>query len=463
MPAEERGLSSGSTQEVARGGRLGNLATPSSVQALRMALHEKAKAEPGYRFYSIYDKVIREDVLAHAYACCKANRGAAGVDAERFVDIEAKGEAQWLRELAQSLRDRTYQPEAVRRVFLPKPNGKLRPLGIPTIRDRVVQTAAMLVLKPIFEADLTPEQHAYRPERSALSAVKAVHSLLNTGHTEVIDADLSAYFDRIPHAPLLRSVARRVMDRAVLHLLKMWLETRVEETDERGRKCRSSQNRDTARGTPQGSPISPLLANVYMRRFILGWQRLGLQRRYQAHIVNYADDLVICCRHGAHEALAAMRSIMSRLDLTVNEEETHVCRLPEETFDFLGYTFGRCYLAKTGRAYLGTRPSRKSIQRMTEAIHRQTTRSMQWMDAAEMVQCLNRKLGGWANYFRLGPVTKAYRGLDCYTTRRLRRWLCKRHKVGGDGYSRYPDEYLYNHLGLIRLPMLPQRLPWANA
>ena len=443
---------------------MGNLATPDSVQALRTALHTKAKAEPGYRFYTLYDKVIREDVLAYAYARCDANHGAAGVDTQRFEDIEQYGQERWLRELAQALRSKTYQPEAVRRVYLPKPNGKLRPLGIPTIRDRVVQTAAMLVLEPIFEADLAPQQHAYRPGRGAHTAIKQVHSLLSTGHTQVIDADLSAYFDRIPHAALLQSVARRITDRAMLHLLKMWLQAPVEETDERGSKWRTTVNRDTARGTPQGSPISPLLANVYMRRFILGWQRLGLQQRFNAHIVNYADDLVICCRHGADEALVAMRHIMARLDLTVNEQKTHVCRLPQETFDFLGYTFGRCYSSKRGgHAYLGTRPSRKSIARMTEAIHQQTSRSMEWMDAAELVERLNRQLRGWANYFSLGPVTKVYRRLDRYTTTRLRRWLCKKHKVKGNGYTRYPEEYLYAHLGLIRLPKLAQSLPWATA
>jgi RNA-directed DNA polymerase len=462
MPVEGRSLSSRSTQQVARDRRLGNLATPGSVQALRTALHTKANAELGYRFYTLYDKVIREDVLAYAYACCKANQGAAGVDTQQFEDIEAYGEGRWLWELAQALRSKTYQPEAVRRVYLPKPNGKLRPLGIPTIRDRVVQTAAMLVLEPIFEADLTPQQNAYRPGRSAHTAVKQVHRLLSTGHTQVIDADLSAYFDRIPHSALLQSVARRITDRAMLHLLKMWLETPVEEADERGNKRRTTVNRDTARGTPQGSPISPLLANVYMRRFILGWQRLGLQQRFDAHIVNYADDLVICCRRGAEEALMAMRHIMARLDLTVNEEKTHLCRLPEDTFDFLGYTFGRCYSSKHGRAYLGTRPSRKSIRRMTEAIRQQTSRSMEWMDAAELVERLNRTLRGWANYFSLGPVTKVYRRLDRYTTTRLRRWHCKKHKVSGTGLARFPDEYLYESLGLIRLPLLPQRLRWAN-
>jgi RNA-directed DNA polymerase len=408
--------------------------------------------------------VYREDVLAHAYACCKANRGAAGVDTERFEDIETYGLDRWLGELARDLKEKAYQPQAARRVYIPKQGGTgLRPLSIPTIRDRTAQTAAKLVLEPIFEADLPAEQHGYRPERNALTAVKQVHSLLNTGHTQVVDADLSAYFDTVPHSELLQSVARRVVDRHVLHLIKMWLETPVEETDERGRKTRTTRNRDEKRGIPQGSPLSPLLSNIYMRRFVLGWKRLGCERRLGAHIVSYADDLVICCKGSAEEALLAMRTIMTRLKLTVNERKTHTCRMPEQYFDFLGYTFGRCYSTKTGRAYLGARPSKKSIQRIVEAVHMQTGRSMALLDAAEMVKQLNWKLGGWATYFRLGPVTKSYRFIDAYTTRRLRRWLCKKHKHQGKGLTRYPDEYLYETLGLIRLPLMPQRLPWANA
>jgi RNA-directed DNA polymerase len=443
---------------------LGNLSTPDSVQKLQAALHAKAKKEPGYRFYALYDKIYRQDVLAHAYACCKANRGTAGVDAERFEDIEAYGLDRWLGELAQELKEKTYQPQAARRVYIPKQGGSgLRPLSIPTIRDRTAQTAAKLVLEPIFDADLPAEQHGYRPERNALTAVKQVHSLLNTGHTQVVDADLSAYFDTVPHSELLQCVARRVVDRHVLHLIKMWLETPVEETDDRGRKTRSTRNRDEKRGIPQGSPLSPLLSNVYMRRFVLGWKHLGYERRLGARIVSYADDLVICCKGSAEEALLAMQGIMMRLKLTVNERKTHVCRVPEQYFDFLGYTFGRCYSTKTGRAYLGTRPSKKSIKRIVTAVHMQTARSMELLDAAEMVKQLNRKLGGWANYFRLGPVTKAYRFVDAYTTRRLRRWLCKKHKHQGKGLTRFPDEYLYQTLGLIRLPLMPQRLPWATA
>ena len=314
-----------------------NLTTPPSVQKLQAALHDKAKESPNFRFYALYDKVYRKDVLAFAYACCQANGGAAGVDGQTFEDIEAYGVERWLDELAQELKSRTYRPLPGRRVYIPKPDGKQRPLGVPAIRDRTVEMAAVLVLEPIFEADLQPEQYAYRRDRSALDAVRHVHKLINTGHGEIVDADLSSYFDSIPHAELLKSVARRVVDGAMLHLIKGWLEAPVEETDERGNKHRSTRNRDEGRGTPQGAPISPLLSNLYMRRFVLGWKKLGHGKRLSATIVNYADDLVICCGGQAEEALVTMRDMMRKLKLTVNETKTRVCTLPEEKFDFLGY------------------------------------------------------------------------------------------------------------------------------
>lgn len=380
-----------------------SLTTPASVQKLQMALHAKAKGTPRFRFHALYDKVYREDVLAFAYNCCKANGGAAGVDGQRFEDIEMYGVRRWLDELTQELKSRTYQPQPVRRVYIPKPDGKQRPLGIPAIRDRVVQTAAVLVLEPIFEADLQPEQYAYRPDRSALDAVGQVHKLINTGHGQIVDADLSGYFDSVPHAELLKSVARRVVDGAMLHLIKMWLQAPVEETDERGNKHRSTRNRDEGRGTPQGSPISPLLSNLYMRRFVLGWKKLGHEKRLKAYIVNYADDLVICCRAGAEEALASMRKMMSKLKLTVNESKTRVCHLPEERFDFLGYTFGRCYSAKTGQAYLGTVPSKKRVQRICRVISDETGRNRTLLDSKTIVAKLNRIMNGWANYFCASP------------------------------------------------------------
>lgn len=440
-----------------------SLKTPESVWKLQQVLGAKAKGNPILRFYSLYDKLCRKDVLMFAWRRCRANGGSFGVDGQSFEKIEKEGVEKWLDGLTKELKEKEYRPEAVRRVYIPKADGKQRPLGIPTIRDRVVQMAAVLVLEPIFEADMPEEQYAYRPGRGAHDAVRKAHELVNRGYRDVVDADLSGYFDTIPHTELMKCVARRISDGAMLKLIKQWLEMAVEETARRGRKRLSRINRDSGRGTPQGAPISPLLANLYMRRFILGWKQQGWEQRLGARIVNYADDFVILCRTRAEEAGEGMRRIMQTLKLSVNEEKTKICHVPEEAFDFLGYTIGRCWSSHRARAYLGTRPSPKRVKRMCEEISAMTGKSRLEQEATHLVCGLNRKLRGWANYFSLGPVSKAYRAVDSHARYRLRQWLRRKRKTKGAGTGKYPDEYLYGTLGLLRLESTTRNLPWAKA
>jgi len=440
-----------------------SLRTPERVWKLQGALHAKAKGEPSYRFYSLYDKIHRKEVLSYAWNCCRANGGGAGVDGQSFEQIEARGLERWLGELAEEIRKKTYRPQAVRRVWIPKPDGKQRPLGIPTIRDRVVQMAAVIVLEPIFEADLAEEQYGYRPGRSAHGAVREIHGLLNRGYREVVDCELSGYFDSIPHHELMKSIARRVSDGALLGLIKVWLEMSVEEDDGHGGKRRSSVAKDSGRGTPQGAPISPLLSNLYMRRFVLGWKQCGHEKRLKARVVVYADDFVILCRGTAMRAKEQMQRIMTALKLTVNEKKTRIARVPEESFDFLGYTIGRCYSVRTGRAFIGTRPSRKSTRAICAEIGAMTRCHSYRKPAAAVVGEINRKLQGWGNYFCLGAVGRAYRAVDNHARHRLRQWLQGKHRSRGVHPIRYPATYLHEELGLLQLERRTCNLPWARA
>ena len=383
------------------------------VRRLQTILHAKAKEDPNWRFHALADKVWRMDFLQEAWAMVRRNGGSAGVDGESIADIEAYGVTRWLGELSQDLREDTYTPRPVRQVLIPKKQpGKFRPLGIPCLRDRVAQTSAMLVLSPIFEADLQPEQYGYRPERSAKDAVRRIHRLLNTGHRAVIDADLSNYFGEIPHAELMKSMARRISDGRMLGLIKMWLIMAVVEDDGRGGTRRTNRARRERKGTPQGSPISPLLSNIYMRRFILGWKLLGYARRFGAEIVAYADDFCVLGKAPPAEMLQVFTRLMRKLKLEINAQKTRCLQCPEEPFEFLGYRIGRNYRPKSGSRYIGTRPSKASVQSICRRISEQTDPRFGTMAAEEMVQRLNWMISGWANYFTLGQVNPAYRAID---------------------------------------------------
>ena len=426
-----------------------SLEMPDKVRELQIKLYRKAKNEPEFRFHQLYDKVYREDVLLRAWVQAKANHGAPGVDGERFEDIETRGLMGWLNGLRKDLHDQTYEPQPVRRVMIPKPGGGERPLGIPTIRDRVAQTAAKLILEPIFEADLEPNAYAYRPKRSAQEAIQAVDQLLYEGYTDVVDADLSKYFDTIPHSELLQCVARRIVDRHMLHLIKMWLKVPVEERDENGKR-RLTGGKDNDRGTPQGGVVSPALANLYMNRMLKGWRQTKRGEQFRARLVNYADDFVILSRGKAAASLEWTRGVLERLELTLNEKKTSIRNARVERFDFLGYTFGPHYSMRTGQGYIGYSPSKKSVARIKEKVGNLLVPANvgRW---EEVSQRLNQILGGWRTYFRYGATAKAYRAVDQHVYDKVRHFLRRRHKVSSHGTRQFPEERVYGPLGVIRL------------
>src|SRR4249919_31185 len=431
-----------------------SLATPGKIRTLQRKLYCKAKAEPSFRFYVLYDKIYREDILRHAYAVARANAGAAGVDGVSFGQIEASGLEAWLAGLREDLVSKTYRPDPVRRVLIPKPDGGERPLGIPTIRDRVVQTAAKLVLEPIFEADFEDNAYGYRPVRGAVDAVKEVHRLIRRGHTDVVDADLSRYFDTIPHGELLKSVARRIVDRHVLRLIKLWLKAPIEERDDGDGIRLIGGGKRNARGTPQGGVVSPLLANIYMNRFLKYWRLTGRGEAFRAYVIAYADDFVILSCGCAAEALAWTKAVMTRLGLTLNEAKTSLKNARRERFDFLGYSFGPHRYKANGHWYLSVSPSKKSVQRLKTKVGNLLVpgNNDPWPEVRDTP---NRSLLGWSNYFCHGTPRSAFRGIDRYVYERARDFLARRHKVAGRGTRRFSCDVVYGERGLLRLERLP--------
>ena len=426
-----------------------SLQTPEKIRGLQRKLYCKAKAEPAFRFYVLYDKIYRTDILRHAYALARANAGAAGVDEETFAQIEAAGLERWLAGLREELVSKTYRPRPVRRVMIPKPGGGERPLGIPTIRDRVVQTAAKLVVEPIFEADFEDSAYGYRPGRSGADAIKEVHRLVCRGYTDVVDADLSKYFDEIPHSDLLKSVARRIVDRHVLRLIKLWLKAPVEERDSDGKR-RMTGGKNSTRGTPQGGVASPLLSVIYMNRFLKHWRLTRRGEDFRAHVVSYADDFVILSRGHAADALAWTKAVMTKLGLTLNEEKTSLKDARTESFDFLGYSFGPHRYRKDGHWYLGASPSKKSVLRIKTKIGDILVAGNKgkWPDVRDR---LNRLLLGWSAYFGYGTRLQAYRAVDHHVYDRVRHFLRKRHNVKGRGTKQFPYEVVFGTLGVLRL------------
>jgi RNA-directed DNA polymerase len=426
-----------------------SLIKPEKIRTLQRKLYVKAKAEPEFRFYQLYDKVWREDILAHAYALARDHDGAPGVDGVTFEQIEAAGLTEWLSGLREELRTKTYRPQPVRRVLIPKPGGGERPLGIPTIRDRVVQTAVKLVIEPIFEADLEPNTYGYRPNRSAADAIKQVKDLLWAGHTDVVDADLSKYFDTIPHGELMQCVARRIVDRMILSLIKMWLKVPVEERDRDGAR-RVVGGKGNTRGTPQGGVISPLLANLYINRFLKFWRMQERTKAYRAHIVSYADDFVILSRGHAAEALAWTKAVMTRLGLTINEAKTSLKDARHERFDFLGYAFGPHWQRPGGKRYLGYSPSKKSIGRIKDKVGDLLVAGNlgAWTDVRDR---LNRLLRGWMGYFSHGTLSAAYRDVEGHVYDRVRNFHRRRHKVPTRGTRKFSGTHVFGELGVLRL------------
>ncbi len=429
------------------------LVTPVKIRTLQRKLYAKAKQEPGYRFYALYDKVYRRDVLHHAYRLVRSNKGAPGIDGVSFAAIEAaEGVETFLEGLAEEVKNRTYRPMPVRRVMIPKADRSQRPLGIPTIRDRVVQMGVKLMIEPIFEADFCDCSYGFRPQRSAHDAMGDISHTLQKGHTEVIDADLSKYFDTIPHAKLLAVVAERIADGGILHLIKQWLKAPVVEKGEDG-KDRTSGGKGNRRGTPQGGVISPLLANLYLHLLDRIWERHNLERKYGARLVRYADDLVLLCKKGTAEPLSMLSYILDRLGLSLNERKTKVVNAWQESFDFLGFEV-RMNLGRSGKAYPHIQPSKRSVKRINARLSELTRRKLTPIPLPIIVQRLNQSLRGWACYFDYANSTQVFGDVKRHAEERLRTHLRKRHKVKARrvGHGRFPNRVLYERCGLYKLP-----------
>jgi group II intron reverse transcriptase/maturase len=431
------------------------ITTPEKLRKLQRALYRKAKAQPDYRFWSLYSELTRMDLLEYALQLVQRNGGAPGVDGQSIESITATPETrqQWLEQLQRELQTKTYRPSPVRRVYIPKPDGNQRPLGIPTVKDRVVQMVALLVLAPIFEADFHPNSFGFRPQRRAQQALDAIIQALRQGKLEVVDADLSKYFDTIPHKRLLKLAARRLSDGSILHLLGQWLYAPIVEEQDSG-KQRVLPNRQ---GVPQGGVISPLLANLYLNA--LDWAVNSPQEPGRPMLVRYADDFVILCTPGqGAELVRRLRRWLQARGLKLNEEKTHLVH-SRQGFNFLGFTVRWQRSCKSRRWYAHIEPSAKSRQRLKDKVREQLNHWTQHRRIPEAVDDLNKLLRGWCGYFHYRQSTRVFGKTQGWVQDRLRRWLWRKHDCTKALWSDYPNELLHGRYGLWRMPM---HVSWKN-
>jgi RNA-directed DNA polymerase len=433
-----------------------SLTTPENIRTLQRKLYTKAKQEPAYRFYALYDKIWRADILMFAYRLVRANQGSPGVDGINFKAIEQKiGIDTFLSSLAQDLKDKTYRPDPVRRVMIPKADGSQRPLGIPTIRDRVAQMAVKLLIEPIFEADFCPNSYGFRPKKSAHEAVDEIAEALHQGHTQVIDADLSKYFDSIPHAKLLAVIAERIVDGGILHLIKLWLKAPVIGEDEDGTRKVVGGGKRNSKGTPQGGVISPLLSNCYLHLLDRIWARHQLRWKLKARLVRYADDFVVLCAGSVDESLAWVRHVLEKLELTLNENKTRIVDAREESFTFLGFEIRVSKSWRSGKRYPHVCPAPKSLAKIKESMKQKTDRRLTPIPLEDVVRNLNTSLRGWVGYFHYRNSSKVLDKVKTHAENRLRTHLMKRHKIRnrGEGLQRFPRQKLYADYGLYKVPV----------
>ena len=412
------------------------------LREFQRKLHEKAKGEPKFRFYSLYDKTYRMEVLEEAYRKAKANGGACGVDGETFEDVEKKGINVYLAELQLEMKERRYVPKPVRRVYIPKANGNRRPLGIPTIRDRIVQTAFLLVLEPIFEADFANSSYGFRPRKSAHDAVREIYKYLNWGCIEVYDVDLEKYFDKVDHSKLMKLVAKRISDGEILRVIRLWLNCGYVE---------DGQHRQSNRGTPQGGVISPLLANIDLNPVDQAFIRKGLGAIHNGsiHLIRYADDMIILAQKKLEEGIDLLNHYVERLDLCINPEKTRRLKLAiGESVDFLGFRFHNVRSRETGTRLMLVRPSPRSQERFRATV-RQYVHHSTPLRVKEQVKNLNRYLHGWMGYFRLGNGSATFGELAHFVNKRVRHVIWRRRGMRGYGWDKLTSEYIYGQLGLF--------------